>query len=62
MLNYLNLHKDKNFEIPNYKFINESIYVDDLDYFHSNSIARASKTMNECRSLSLNIKKTGTDG
>ena len=62
MLNYLNLHKDKNFEVPNYKFINESIYVDDLDYYHSNSIARASKTMNECRRLSLNVKKTGTDG
>ena len=30
-------------------FINESIFVDDLDYYHTNTIARASKTMNECR-------------
>ena len=62
MLNYLNLHKNKNFENPKYEFINENIYVDDLDYYHSNSIARASKTMNECKYLSSNIKKTGTDG
>ena len=62
MINYLNLHKDKNFDIPTYEFINESIHVDDLDYYHSNSIARASKTMNECKNLSLSIKKTGTDG
>jgi len=62
MFNYLNLHKDKNFEIPNYKFVNERINVDILDYYHSNSIARASKTMNDCKNLSLNTKKTGTDG
>ena len=62
MINYLNIHKDKNFEVPNYEFINESIYVDNLDYYHSNSIARASKTMSECKNLSSNIKKTGTDG
>ena len=62
MLNYLNLHKDKNFKVPNYEFINERITIDYLDYYHSNSIARASKTMNECRNLSINAKKTGTDG
>ena len=62
MINFLNLHKDKNFEVPKYDFINESIYVDELDYYHSNSIARASKTMNECKNLSTNITKTGTDG
>ena len=62
MLNFLNLHKEKNFEVPKYKFINENIYVDEIDYYHSNSIARASKTMIECKNLSLNINKTGTDG
>ena len=62
MINFLNMNKDKNFEVPNYEFINESIYVDDLDYYHSNAIARASKTMSECKNLSSNIKKTGTDG
>ena len=62
MKNYLNLSKDKIFEVPNYEFINEKIYVDDLDYYHSNSIARASKTMSDCKDISSNLKKTGTDG
>ena len=62
MKNYLNLNKDKIFEVPNYEFINEKIYVDDLDYYHSNSIARASKTMSDCKKSSSNFKKTGTDG
>ena len=63
MLNYLNLHKDrKYFDIPKYKFIKENICVDNLDYYHSNSIARASKTMTECKNLITNVKKTGTNG
>ncbi len=62
MKNYLNLHKEKIFEVPNYEFINEKIYIDDLDYYHSNSIARASKTMSDCKNTLLNMKKTGTDG
>ena len=63
MINYLNLHKDKkDFHIPKYEFAEEKIYVDDIDYYHSNAISRASKTMNECKNLIINIKKTGTDG
>ena len=63
MLNYLNLYKDKkDFEIPEYKFIEEKIHVEDIDYYHSNSIARASKTMAECKNSLKNIKKTGTYG
>ena len=45
-----------------YEFKEEKICVDDIDYYHSNAIARASKTMTECKNLSINIKKTGTDG
>ncbi len=63
MINYLNLYKDnKDFDIPEYEFKEEKIYVDDIDYYHSNAIARASKTMTECKNLAINIKKTGTDG
>ena len=63
MINYLNLYRDKkDFDLPKYEFIEEKIYVEDLDYYHSNSIARASKTMTECKNLITNIKKTGTDG
>ena len=57
MKNYLNLNKDKIFEVPNYEFINEKIYVDDLDYYHSNSIARASKTMSDCKDIIIKFKK-----
>ena len=63
MLNYLNLYKDKkDFDIPSYEFIEEKIFVDDIDYYHSNSIARASKIMTDCKYLISNIKKTGTEG
>ena len=30
-------------------FINEPIYVNEIDYYFSNSIARSSKTMSDCR-------------
>ena len=63
MMNYLNLYKEKkDLDIPNYEFSEEKIHIDHLDYYHSNSIARASKTMNECKKILTNIKKTGTDG
>ena len=29
--------------------INEPIYVNEIDYYFSNSIARSSKTMSDCR-------------
>ena len=41
-------------------FESEEIIIKDLDYFYSNSISRASKTMSECRQINLKQKKTGT--
>jgi len=38
----------------------EKINIKNIDYYYSNSIARASKTMSDCRSISNNIKKNGT--
>ena len=32
------------------------------DYYFSNVIARASKTMLDCNNSKLNIKRTGTEG
>ena len=32
-----------------------------IDYFFSNAISRASKTMSECRQIKYSTKKTGTD-
>ena len=40
----------------------EQIKTIQIDYFYSNVIARASKTMSECRNLRLNFKSTGTEG
>ncbi|MDB3877274.1 hypothetical protein N9316_04800 [Candidatus Pelagibacter ubique] len=34
----------------------------DNDYYYSNVIARASKTMSECRHLKADLKSTGTEG
>ena len=36
--------------------------VNSEDYYYSNAIARASKTMFECKSAKTNLKLTGTEG
>ena len=63
MLNFLKINpSNKKFQTPNYEFLDEKILLDNIDYYHSNVIARASKTMGECKSLRTNFKKTGTEG
>ena len=67
MLNYLSLFKEKNLsknynEQGNLKFVNEKIIIRENDYYYSNSIARASKTMSQCRNEKNNFKSTGTEG
>ena len=67
MLNYLSLFKEKNFS-KNYNnqgnliFVNEKIIIRENDYYYSNAIARASKTMSQCRNEKNNFKSTGTEG
>ena len=39
---------------------NEKINIKNIDYYYSNSIARASKTMSDCRNISNDKKKNGT--
>jgi len=39
----------------------EKIKIKDIDYYFSNSIARASKTMSDCRNVSIDNKKNGTN-
>ena len=41
---------------------NEDLKVTFKDYYFSNVIARASKTMLDCNNSKLNIKRTGTEG
>jgi NADH-quinone oxidoreductase subunit G len=42
-------------------FESEEVPVRELDYYYTNSISRSSKTMSECRHISQNIKKNGTN-
>ena len=63
LINFLKMNKNKyedNFIEE--KFFEENILVDEIDYYYSNVVARASKTMSECRNARLNLKKTGTEG
>ena len=67
MFNYLNLKKDKQKEILNKnneqeKFENEDLKVEFREYYFSNVIAKASKTMLDCNNSKIEIKKTGTEG
>ena len=58
----VNVTNELKFQTPKYEFLDEKILLDNIDYYHSNVIARASKTMGECKSLRTNFKKTGTEG
>jgi len=66
LINQINLHIEKNNSLSSSKdkeliFENELIRIDN-DYYYSNVIARASKTMSECRDLKIDLKSTGTEG
>jgi NADH-quinone oxidoreductase subunit G len=67
MLNYLKLFKDNDLKknnsiIDDLIFISEKIKINNIDYYYSNVIARASKTMFNCRSEKIKSKQTGTEG
>ena len=62
MLDFIKKKKDNKSLGINKSFHNEKIITDHLDYYYSNVVSRASKTMTECRSLRNNLKKTGTEG
>ncbi len=60
-INNLPSFKDIEIEDTSREFISEDVNIKELDYYYTNSISRASKTMSECRQLKQNSKKTGTD-
>ena len=67
LINQINLMIEKNkskhfIQIENLTFEKEILKIDSEDYYHSNVIARASKTMNECKLAKINFKSTGTEG
>ena len=52
--------KFNQFNNPNTYFYEETIKINKIDYYFTNSIARASKTMAECRSVKKKELKDGT--
>ena len=62
LINFLKINKKNTPNILSQKFLEEKIVLDHIDYYHSNVIARASKTMNECKNSRINLKMTGTEG
>ena len=67
MFNYLNLKKEKIKEIlikdiDENDIVNEDLKVEFKDYYFSNVVARASKTMLDCNNSKIDIKRTGTEG
>ena len=63
MRNYLSFSKkDELSSLFKEEYISEKIFNLPIDYYHSNVIARSSKTMIECNNSKVNIKSTGTEG
>ena len=55
------IYKDIENQDITMNFTSEEVLIKELDYFYTNSISRASKTMSECRQINQSSKKTGTD-
>ena len=60
-LNELPSFKESEVQENNGNFLSEDINIKELDYFYTNSISRASKTMSECRQIKYKSKKNGTN-
>ncbi len=65
IVNFESLNKLPKYKEPSKKvnnnFENESVYINPIDYYFSNSISRASKVMSECRDIKLKYQKSGTN-
>ena len=46
-------------DLKDLSFDNENLKINNEDYYYSNVIARASKTMTECKSAKYNLQSTG---
>jgi NADH-quinone oxidoreductase subunit G len=67
LINQINLYIEKNkskkfSDIKDLNFKKDVLKIDNKDYYYSNVIARASKTMFECKIGKTNLKLTGTEG
>ena len=66
LLNQINLYIEKDYskkflDIDNLNFTKDILKINNEDYYYSNVIARASKTMFECKNAKANLKLTGTE-
>ena len=66
LLNQINLYIEKNnsikpSDVENLEFNQEILEIDNENYYYSNAVARASKTMFECKTSKANFKSTGTE-
>ena len=65
ILNFESLNKLPKYKEPSKKvnnnFEKESVYINPIDYYFSNSISRASKIMSECRDIKIKYQKSGTN-
>jgi len=66
MINFINLKNNnsqiKKINLENINFENEKLKIEFKDYYFSNVVARASKTMVDCNNSKINFKLTGTEG
>ena len=66
MINFINLKNKNSYseaKNPNNNiFENEKLKIEIKDYYFSNVVARASKTMVDCNNSKINFKSTGTEG
>ena len=66
MINFINLKnnnsQNKKINLENINFENEKLKIEFKDYYFSNVVARASKTMVDCNNSKINFKLTGTEG
>ena len=60
-LNELPIFKEITVNNTSSIFFSEMVNIKELDYYYTNSISRASKTMSECRQIKNKSKKTGTN-
>ena len=56
-----NNKNNKNNKIENFNFIQAEILIKPIDYYYTNSIARSSKVMSECRQISKKLLFTGIE-
>ncbi len=53
--------KKEDIKVNKVNFVEQNISIKPIDYYYSNSIARSSKVMSECRQISKKFLFTGIE-